>query len=216
MNSAACSYGWPTTAIAWSQRIPVCGKSRAELSGLAVGTQPPRIKPHRSADRCGLLRRRPQLRSRGPGLEGSSIERKAGGSASSCGWWRRSRSLGLGVDREEYPHNRQPYSGSTKTCFLACNSLRKFPKKAFLGRCGQFIPLVTICNSGKKNIMLQQRDILGAIVLGSDFKALGVVRSLGRQGIPSVVIANQRCSAWFSRYVVKRFKGMAQWIVVIL
>jgi len=64
--------------------------------------------------------------------------------------------------------------------------------------------------------MLQQRDILGAIVLGSDFKALGVVRSLGRQGIPSVVIANQRCSAWFSRYVVKRFKGMAQWIVVIL
>jgi len=54
--------------------------------------------------------------------------------------------------------------------------------------------------------MLQQRDILGAVVIGSDFRSLGVVRSLGRQGIPSVVIANQRRSAWFSRYVVKRFK----------
>jgi D-aspartate ligase len=45
----------------------------------------------------------------------------------------------------------------------------------------------------------------GAIVLGSDFKALGVVRSLGRQGIPSIVIDNLPRSAWFSRYVVRRF-----------
>jgi D-aspartate ligase len=42
-------------------------------------------------------------------------------------------------------------------------------------------------------------------VLGSDFKALGVVRSLGRRGIPSVIIDNVPRSAWFSRYVVKRF-----------
>jgi D-aspartate ligase len=45
----------------------------------------------------------------------------------------------------------------------------------------------------------------GAIILGSDFKALGVVRSLGRQGIPSIVIDNVPRSAWFSRYVVKHF-----------
>ncbi len=45
----------------------------------------------------------------------------------------------------------------------------------------------------------------GAIVLGSDFKALGVVRSLGRRGIPCIVIDNTPRSAWFSRYVVKRF-----------
>jgi predicted ATP-grasp superfamily ATP-dependent carboligase len=46
----------------------------------------------------------------------------------------------------------------------------------------------------------------GAVVLGSDFKALGVVRSLGRRGIPSVVVDDVPRSAWFSRYVVKRFR----------
>jgi D-aspartate ligase len=54
--------------------------------------------------------------------------------------------------------------------------------------------------------MLQRRSPFGAVVLGSDFKALGVVRSLGRQGIPSVLIDNLPRSAWFSRYVVKRFR----------
>ncbi len=43
--------------------------------------------------------------------------------------------------------------------------------------------------------MPQQRRMHGAVVLGSDFKALGVVRSLGRQGIPSVIIDNQPRSA---------------------
>ncbi|GAC1381205.1 MAG: hypothetical protein NVSMB33_07740 [Ktedonobacteraceae bacterium] len=42
-------------------------------------------------------------------------------------------------------------------------------------------------------------------MLGSDFKALGVIRSLGQRGIPSVVIDNTPRSAWFSRYVIKRF-----------
>lgn len=46
----------------------------------------------------------------------------------------------------------------------------------------------------------------GAIVLGSDFKALGVVRSLGRRGIPCIVIDNLPRSAWFSRYTSRRFK----------
>jgi D-aspartate ligase len=45
----------------------------------------------------------------------------------------------------------------------------------------------------------------GIVVLGSDFKALGVVRSLGRRGIQSVVIDNVPRSAWYSRYVKKRF-----------
>ncbi len=52
---------------------------------------------------------------------------------------------------------------------------------------------------------LRQKNWPGVIVLGSDFKALGVVRSLGRRGIPSIVIDNLPRSAWFSRYVVKRF-----------
>src|SRR5579859_2486195 len=54
--------------------------------------------------------------------------------------------------------------------------------------------------------MLQRKHRLGAVVLGSDFKALGAVRSLGRKGIPSVVIDNLPRSAWFSHYVVKRFQ----------
>jgi len=54
--------------------------------------------------------------------------------------------------------------------------------------------------------MTRQHVLPGAIVLGSDFKALGVVRSLGRRGIPSIVIDNQPRSAWFSRYVAKRFR----------
>jgi len=55
------------------------------------------------------------------------------------------------------------------------------------------------------NVALRQKSWPGAIVLGSDFKALGVLRSLGRQGIPSIVIDNLPRSAWFSRYVVKHF-----------
>lgn len=54
--------------------------------------------------------------------------------------------------------------------------------------------------------MRQPESKPGAVVLGSDFKALGVVRSLGKRGIPSAVIDNQPRSAWFSRYVTKRFK----------
>lgn len=43
-------------------------------------------------------------------------------------------------------------------------------------------------------------------MLGSDFKGLGVIRSLGQRGIPCALIDNLPRSAWFSRYVTKRFK----------
>jgi len=46
----------------------------------------------------------------------------------------------------------------------------------------------------------------GALVLGSDFKSLGVVRSLGRRGIPCAVVDSLPRSAWFSRYVARRFR----------
>ncbi len=49
------------------------------------------------------------------------------------------------------------------------------------------------------------QQVKGCIVLGSDFKALGVIRSLGRRGIPCVVIDNQPRSAWLSRYAHRRF-----------
>lgn len=54
--------------------------------------------------------------------------------------------------------------------------------------------------------MPKQKKMPGVVLLGSDFKALGVIRSLGQRGIPCVVIDNTPRSAWFSRYVVKRFK----------
>lgn len=44
----------------------------------------------------------------------------------------------------------------------------------------------------------------GVVVVGSDFRALGVVRSLGRRHVPCIVIDNLPRSAWFSRYVKKR------------
>jgi predicted ATP-grasp superfamily ATP-dependent carboligase len=47
----------------------------------------------------------------------------------------------------------------------------------------------------------------GALVLGSDFRALGVVRSLGRRGVPSVLVDSAPRAAWFSRYV----RGRARW-----
>lgn len=46
----------------------------------------------------------------------------------------------------------------------------------------------------------------GVVVLGSDYKALGIVRSLGKRRIPCIVVDNLPRSAWFSRYVVKRFR----------
>src|SRR5262245_20787447 len=46
----------------------------------------------------------------------------------------------------------------------------------------------------------------GAVVIGSDVRALAVVRSLGRRGIPTVLVDGLPRSAWFSRYVQARFR----------
>lgn len=54
--------------------------------------------------------------------------------------------------------------------------------------------------------MLQKKPKPGVIVIGSDFRALGVVRSLGRRGVPCIVVDNLPRSAWFSRYVKKRIR----------
>lgn len=54
--------------------------------------------------------------------------------------------------------------------------------------------------------MRETRPIPGVVVLGSDFKALGVIRSLGRHGIPAIVVDSQPRSAWFSRYVTRKFQ----------
>ena len=56
----------------------------------------------------------------------------------------------------------------------------------------------------------QQNARPGVIVVGSDYKALGVLRSLGRRHIPCVVVDNLPRSAWFSRYADKRFRWHGQ------
>lgn len=42
--------------------------------------------------------------------------------------------------------------------------------------------------------------IIGAIVIGGDYRGLGVVRSLGRRGIPVWVLTDEHCVAATSRY----------------
>lgn len=44
------------------------------------------------------------------------------------------------------------------------------------------------------------RDRVGGIVLGGDYQGLGIVRSLGREGVPACVIDDERSIARFSRY----------------
>jgi D-aspartate ligase len=46
----------------------------------------------------------------------------------------------------------------------------------------------------------------GVLLLGSDFKALGVARSLGRRGVRVAIVDNLPRSAWFSRHVATRFR----------
>src|SRR5207302_1500531 len=50
------------------------------------------------------------------------------------------------------------------------------------------------------------RTVPGAVVLGSDFKALGLIRSLGRRGIPCVLVDDLPRAAWFSRFATRRFR----------
>jgi D-aspartate ligase len=47
---------------------------------------------------------------------------------------------------------------------------------------------------------------VGAIVLGGDYNGLGIVRSLGRQGVPIVVIDDEPSISRFSRYTVRNVR----------
>jgi predicted ATP-grasp superfamily ATP-dependent carboligase len=60
------------------------------------------------------------------------------------------------------------------------------------------------------------QQVPGVVVLGSNSKALGIIRSLGRQGIPAIVVEGQSCSAWFSRHVTRCFswEGSVERLVV--
>jgi len=47
---------------------------------------------------------------------------------------------------------------------------------------------------------LRRRDRVGGVVIGGDYQGLGIVRSLGRQGIPVCVIDDEKSISPYSRY----------------
>src|ERR1700690_3860787 len=56
-------------------------------------------------------------------------------------------------------------------------------------------------------IAVQEFDqTVGAIVIGGDYQGLGIVRSLGRQGIPVCVVDDELSISRYSRYCTKFVK----------
>src|ERR1700683_1483024 len=47
---------------------------------------------------------------------------------------------------------------------------------------------------------------LGAVVIGGDYQGLGIVRSLGRQGVPVCVVDDELSISRYSRYTTKFVK----------
>ena len=48
---------------------------------------------------------------------------------------------------------------------------------------------------------------IGALITGGDFQALGAIRTLGRKGIPIVVIDSDFCISKYSKFVGKTFRA---------
>jgi len=59
---------------------------------------------------------------------------------------------------------------------------------------------------GPSNLGRESRRRVGAVVVGGDYQGLGIVRSLGRHGIPVCVIDDECSIARFSRYVTHAVK----------
>jgi D-aspartate ligase len=53
---------------------------------------------------------------------------------------------------------------------------------------------------------LAREELPGAVVLGGDYQGLGIVRSLGRQGVPVCVIDDERSISRFSKYCTHSVK----------
>src|SRR5271169_1480840 len=52
----------------------------------------------------------------------------------------------------------------------------------------------------KPSIVKAVDRAVGAVVIGGDYQGLGIVRSLGRQGVPVCVVDDERSIARYSRY----------------
>jgi D-aspartate ligase len=53
---------------------------------------------------------------------------------------------------------------------------------------------------------LAKSELPGAVVLGGDYQGLGIVRSLGRMGVPVLVLDDERSISRFSRYATLAFR----------
>src|SRR3984885_6479031 len=51
-----------------------------------------------------------------------------------------------------------------------------------------------------KKLNRRSQDVPGAVVIGGDYQALGIVRSLGRRGIPVCILDDERSISRYSRY----------------
>ncbi len=61
-------------------------------------------------------------------------------------------------------------------------------------------------NKKKSTMSDNQKEKVGAVIIGGTFQALGIVRSLGERGVPVYVLSNRQCIARFSRYKTKFLK----------
>jgi D-aspartate ligase len=61
-------------------------------------------------------------------------------------------------------------------------------------------PAQTVSVHGHLGVRALKTKNVGALVVGGDYQGLGIVRSLGRHGIPCVVIDDEHCISSYSRY----------------
>jgi len=67
----------------------------------------------------------------------------------------------------------------------------------------------TLLESGSRSRTVRPPDhTFGAVVMGGDYQGLGIVRSLGRQGVPVCVVDDEQSISRYSRYC-QRFVRMA-------
>src|SRR5277367_4942163 len=51
-----------------------------------------------------------------------------------------------------------------------------------------------------KKLNRKSQDVPGAVVIGGDYQGLGIVRSLGRRGIPICILDDEHSISTYSRY----------------
>jgi D-aspartate ligase len=60
-----------------------------------------------------------------------------------------------------------------------------------------------LAKSVPQHTVADPKTTVGAVVIGGDYQGLGIVRSLGRQGVPVCVVDNEHSLSRFSKYTTK-------------